>query len=158
MSAISSPQVQRLCEHHVTSDFDCGVESLNERLSFFQRRFAEGERVLGFVAVDSARRVLGYVILSDTRFLVPGSERVLRCLTVPAFAVDVSHQHRELFRKLIEAAMQAMALRQKSAPEKYAGILCLPDPHTPLERWLVNLGFQPLGSEGLMWLPFDSEV
>ena len=136
MSASSSPKVQRLYEHHVTSGFDCGIESLNRRLSFFQERFAKGERVLGFVAVDSGRRVLGYVILSDTRLRVPGSDRVLRCLTVPAFAVDVNHQHRELFRKLIEAAMQAMAVRQKSAPERYAGILCLPDPHTPLERWL----------------------
>jgi hypothetical protein len=158
MRATSSPQVQRLCEHHVTSGFDCGVKSLNEQLKFFQQRFAAGERVLGFVAVDSARQVLGYVILSDTTLLVPGSKRVLRCLTVPAFAVDVSHQRRELFRKLIEAAMQAMALRQKSAPEKYAGILCLPDRHSVLERWLVNLGFQPLGSEGLMWLPFDAEA
>ncbi len=151
------PTVERLCGHHQTDGFDCGVAYLNESLFFFQRRFSAGERVLGFVAVSAeSLTVMGFVILADTLLLVPGTERALRCLTVPAFAVDLSQQRKRVFKVLVEAAMGAMAQRQKSSGGlRYSGILCLPDPATPLERWLRALGFQSVGSEGLMWLPFE---
>jgi hypothetical protein len=150
-------EIERLCEHHVTEDFDCGDNTLNLQLGTFQRRFENGGRVLGFVARGDTPAVLAYVILHETVFEVPSDGRRLRCFVVPAMAVATEWQGSSLFTALVQRALIAMAARQEAAiesgGERFRGLVCMPGANKVLRRYLLWADFKPFGSEGLYWLP-----
>jgi len=153
--------VERLCEHHEPESFDCGDSTLNEQLKYFRKGFADGDRVLGFVATPDGRSVFAYVILAEAILEVRGTEsKELRVLTVPAIAVHKDHRGGNIFRALVKKALEVMARRQDEALElglPYHGVVCLPGDNAVLERWLIDwVGFEPI-TTGLVSLPLLEE-
>ncbi|HLX21525.1 MAG TPA: hypothetical protein VKR23_15380 [Gaiellaceae bacterium] len=148
-------EVDRLCGHHRTSDFDCGDSYYNERLTTFQERFEAGDKVLGFVVRDSRMAVHAYVIVLETVFVEEDTGRELRCFTVPAIGVDRRSRGEDLLvRRLIARSVEAMAERERSAGPlgaPYAGVICMPGDNQTLKRLLETLAFEPIGEGALYW-------
>jgi hypothetical protein len=175
-------RLERLCEHHDCSEFDCGDPFFNETLLQCQEGFRAGRDLLVFVLATQDHRVEGYVYMQDIDYTwaFPGDETnasktLLRYCMIPALAVSRKTQGGQAFFTLAEKAVEMAFLRKERledtatferahhgktiSPSTYRGFLCVAYTHRGLYRQLARRWeFKPFSlDEFYLWHPFPED-
>jgi GNAT superfamily N-acetyltransferase len=161
----SVPDLVRLCPHVATETFslDDAYEELQLDLERYSAAFNDGDETLVYVLVEEAR-VVAYVAISELT-LNHRDLGQLRCLSLPALAVDAEHRGSNFGPRLILQAWRVMDLRQHAHLElqgtpRYDGIACIPwgtveKQVRALERFLRNRGFRPVPDDFWWFQPWQ---